>query len=156
MSLDTGVAQVGANTLTLGDPLFKDVGNDGSFNGSDAGIAGVTVQLLNGSSVVIDSATTDASGIYQFTNLASSYRVRLPAENFQAGGATVGFTSSTGVNNAFEARTRPARTPISMATTMAPRLDPRPANWLHPDRRVITLVTTPEPINDGDPMLTQT
>ena len=72
-------------TGSIGDLVFKDIGNDGTFNGTfngtDAGIAGITVNLYedtNGNGV-LDAATdalvattsTNGSGIYSFTGLAT-------------------------------------------------------------------------------------
>ena len=47
----------------------------------DAGIAGVTVQLVNLSNQVIATTTTDANGAYSFTDLAAgSYAVKVPTD----------------------------------------------------------------------------
>ena len=66
---------------------------DGNFNnvrdaGTDAAIAGATVELLNaGTGTVITTATTDANGAYSFTNLdpliVYTLREALPAGNYQ-------------------------------------------------------------------------
>ena len=68
-------------TGSIGDLVFKDIGNDGAFNGADTGIANITVNLYedtNGNGV-LDAATdalvattsTNGSGIYSFTGLAT-------------------------------------------------------------------------------------
>ncbi|MBM3881161.1 MAG: DUF2341 domain-containing protein [Verrucomicrobia bacterium] len=91
------------NNFSVGNRVWRDNGagggtaNDGIRNGSEPGIANVTVQLLDSTGAVIRTTTTDASGYYRFDNLsAGSYRVRIPATNFQASNPLVGLSSSTG------------------------------------------------------------
>ena len=66
-------------TGSIGDLVFDDKGNDGTFNGADVGIPNVTVNLYedtNGNGVIdagdalIATDGTDGSGIYGFTGLA--------------------------------------------------------------------------------------
>jgi uncharacterized repeat protein (TIGR01451 family)/fimbrial isopeptide formation D2 family protein len=65
-----------AASSTIGDQIFLDVDGNGSFGGSDVGLPGVTVALLNNSGVVIASTTTNASGQYSFPGLpAGTYTV---------------------------------------------------------------------------------
>src|SRR5262249_35332589 len=69
--------------LSLGDFVFNDVNNDGSFGGADTGIVGVPVALLDGSGNPIlgpgnvpITTTTDGTGHYLFTDLVpGTYRV---------------------------------------------------------------------------------
>ena len=67
-------------TGSIGDLVYKDIANDGVFNGADSGIANVTVWLYEdtNSNGVIDSgdmqiasAVTNGSGIYTFSGLAT-------------------------------------------------------------------------------------
>ncbi|HVK08542.1 MAG TPA: SdrD B-like domain-containing protein, partial [Gemmataceae bacterium] len=97
LTVDFGVRLAAtANTLTLGDQVFVDTNNNGTKDGTEAGIGGVTVQLLNGQGAIIRTAVTDAQGNYRFTNLAAGdYQVQLAATNFLTGGVLVGYTSST-------------------------------------------------------------
>ncbi len=54
----------------IGDRVWKDLDRDGLQGGAEAGASGVTVRLYRpGSSTALASATTDASGLYTFTNL---------------------------------------------------------------------------------------
>jgi uncharacterized repeat protein (TIGR01451 family) len=77
--------------------VFLDQNNNAIQNGADAGISGVTLELLNGSGVVIATTTTDASGSYSFGGLApGSYSVREPA---QPAGTSNGSTSAGAVPN---------------------------------------------------------
>jgi uncharacterized repeat protein (TIGR01451 family) len=80
MTADFGFTPAG--TGSIGDTVFKDVGNDGTFNaGIDTGIQNVTVWLYEdtngngridaGQDTLIFTQTTDANGNYLFTNLAT-------------------------------------------------------------------------------------
>ena len=71
--------------------------------GGESGAANVIVTLLDGSGGVVNNpltgqpytATTNATGLYTFTNLISgTYRVRIDAANFQSGGPLAGYLSS--------------------------------------------------------------
>ncbi len=88
----------GFYTVSLGDTIWFDADNSGTLDaGEQTAPAGVVVELLDESGVLIASTTTDADGTYEFTGLAEGeYSVRLPATNFVAGGPLDGFISSTG------------------------------------------------------------
>ena len=71
---------------SIGDRVFEDIANDGAFNGSDAGISGVTVRLYedtNGNGVFDQgdvSVLTNSQGNYSFNSLAAgTYSIRLVA-----------------------------------------------------------------------------
>ena len=73
---------------TLGDKVWLDNGsgggtaNDGLQNGTEPGVAGITVTLYNNSGTVVGSTITDAYGYYLFENIvAGTYSVgfTLPA-----------------------------------------------------------------------------
>jgi hypothetical protein len=77
---------IGLNNLaSIGDKVWLDNGagggisSDGIQNGTEPGVAGITVTLYNNSGTVIGTTVTDAYGIYLFDNLV-------------AGNYTVGFT----------------------------------------------------------------
>ena len=58
--------------------VFVDANKDGIDN-SEAGVAGVTVQLLTAAGVLVATTTTDANGGYAFTGLdAGDYKVAFP------------------------------------------------------------------------------
>ncbi len=100
MSRDIGFSSavsVPAHNLTIGNLVFRDTNNDGLFDSSDAGIAGVVLELLDATGAATgQTATTDANGNYKFGSLAEgAYKVRIAASNFNAGGALAGYTSST-------------------------------------------------------------
>ena len=78
-AIDFGYQPGGAGSI--GDLVFEDVGNDGSYDSAlgDAGITNVTVWLYedtNGNGVIdpddalIGTTSSDANGLYTFTNLA--------------------------------------------------------------------------------------
>ena len=87
---------------SLGNRVWFDDGrgggtaNDGIQNGTEVGIDGVTVNLLDNLGNVIATTVTTAGGYYRFDNLApGSYTVEIPASNFVApGGVLAGMTSS--------------------------------------------------------------
>ncbi|MGC8669451.1 MAG: SdrD B-like domain-containing protein [Chthonomonadales bacterium] len=63
----------------VGGRLFWDKNNDGVFNNTDVPLAGQTVQLYSGSTLVA-TAVTDAQGMYSFANIAAgNYTVQAPA-----------------------------------------------------------------------------
>ncbi len=99
--------------MSLGSNVFGDDGcgagmpNDGLRTGCEAGIGGVTLELLQsdcstpvttlGSPI---TAVTDANGDYLFTGLTpGDYCVRVSASNFQSGGVLEGSFSSDGYAN---------------------------------------------------------
>jgi SdrD B-like domain/PKD domain/Periplasmic copper-binding protein (NosD) len=73
---DSGVSQSASLTIDITNAhvdfsgrVFNDLNNDGLFNGSDAGLADVTVSLFAESnlSTPIATQTTDSNGLYTFT-----------------------------------------------------------------------------------------
>ena len=76
--------------LSLGDFVFVDADNNGSFGAGDTPRDGVAVELLNGAgTVVLQSTVTAGGGLYGFAGLTTGdYRVRITPP--------AGFTSSTG------------------------------------------------------------
>ncbi|NBB22423.1 hypothetical protein GVN20_23925, partial [Runella sp. CRIBMP] len=70
---------------SIGDYVWKDADNDGVQDATEAPVAGVIVQLLQGTTVVATD-TTDASGLYLFSNLSSgSYQVKILTASLPAG-----------------------------------------------------------------------
>jgi len=75
---DAGVLPLRAQ---LGDFVFEDTNEDGIQDAGEPGIAGVTVNLLQGGAVIATD-TTDAQGAYEFTDLpAGTYVVEVVAPN---------------------------------------------------------------------------
>jgi len=85
------------SSLTLGNLVYKDNNNNSVFDGGDAGINGVLLNLYAddgdgvldaGDGAAIASATTAGGGLYTFTNLCpGDYIVEAAASNFNPGGA---------------------------------------------------------------------
>ena len=62
---------------SLGDLVWHDLNANGIQEAGEAGVAGVTVNLLNAADAVIATTTTNASGIYGFSNLVpGTYKVQ--------------------------------------------------------------------------------
>ncbi|OWK43206.1 hypothetical protein FRUB_02805 [Fimbriiglobus ruber] len=86
-------------TLSLGNLIWSDTNNDGMVDGTEAGIPGVVVDLLDGSGNLVATTTTNATGNYLFTDLIpGTYQVQIDASNFAAGGPLANQVSSTGAN----------------------------------------------------------
>ena len=93
---DAGFVSATAN-LTLGGMVFNDADGSGTFDDGENPIAGVSVDLIGGTSILAQATTTtDANGAYSFSGLvAGDYRVRLSASNFTGSGKLVGLTPSS-------------------------------------------------------------
>lgn len=65
-------------TYTISDKVWFDADNGGDLDAGESGISGVTVDLLDASSFVIASTTTDSSGDFSFSGLGNgNYRLRI-------------------------------------------------------------------------------
>jgi protocatechuate 3,4-dioxygenase beta subunit len=66
--------------ITIGNQVWADTNNNGVFDSaSEAGISGLTVELLNNADEVIATTTTNASGVYSMLVYQPGvYRVRIP------------------------------------------------------------------------------
>ena len=104
---------------TISGLVFLDQDNSGTKDVADTALAGVTVQLLQGVSVVA-TTTTDASGAYSFSGLApGTYTVSEPT---QPAGTSNGKTIPGAVGNGGTAGTAtgPAVTPSQIAGLILP------------------------------------
>jgi hypothetical protein len=91
---------------TLGNLVFIDNGagggtaNDGILNGTEVGINGVTVNLLDENGELISTTTTAGGGLYSFTNLpATSYSVQYVLPTGYAWSGTTAATNDPATNN---------------------------------------------------------
>lgn len=74
--LDWGFA--GGTFGSIGDTIWLDEDGDGVEDGGEPGIAGVTVNLLDGGGAIIATTTTDDQGSYDFTGVpAGTYSVEV-------------------------------------------------------------------------------
>ncbi|MBF6641155.1 carboxypeptidase regulatory-like domain-containing protein, partial [Flavobacterium sp. J49] len=70
------------NLGSIGNFVWNDTNANGIQDSGETGIAGVTVQLLNSSNVVIATTTTNANGNYLFSGLiAGTYTVTFSTPN---------------------------------------------------------------------------
>jgi uncharacterized repeat protein (TIGR01451 family) len=66
---------------SIAGTVYLDQNNNGVQNGADAGISGITIELLNSVGSVIQTTTTDANGNYRFAGLdPGTYSVREPTQ----------------------------------------------------------------------------
>ncbi len=85
----------GTNLSSIGDTVFLDEDGDGSQDAGEAGISGVTVDLLDSGGNVVATTTTDSSGNYDFVGLAAGdYQVRVT----DVGQVLTGLNLSAGTN----------------------------------------------------------
>ena len=114
IAFTTGVP--GANThvldfgftsaVALGNRVWRDDGagggtiNNGVQDGSEAGIAGVELQLYRvGMATAVASTTTDSNGYYFFDNLMpGDYYLQIPASEFASGQPLANLASSSGAD----------------------------------------------------------
>jgi len=98
-SYDFGFAE---GLVGIGGTVFDDRGagggkvNDGAQNGTEPGIGGVTVILLDDMGNQVDMTTTNPDGTYLFTGLPEGdYQVFIPASNFDDTNALDGLPFSS-------------------------------------------------------------
>ncbi|WP_432377511.1 SdrD B-like domain-containing protein [Duganella sp. P38] len=76
LSVDAGIV---ATPATIGDRVWEDSNHNGVQDAGEAGIAGVTVNLLDASGNQVGTTTTDASGNYHFSVAPGTYSVAVVA-----------------------------------------------------------------------------
>ena len=76
---------------SISGTVFLDLNNNALQDGAEAGLSGVSLELLNSGGTVLASTTTDASGAYRFDGLLpGTYAVREPNQpTDSSNGATV-------------------------------------------------------------------
>ena len=83
--------------VMIGDFVWNDANANGIQDTGETGIQGVTL-TLNGTSdagtTITDTATTDSTGHYLFTEVPGTYNVSIDAANFNSGNALHGYTAS--------------------------------------------------------------
>jgi protocatechuate 3,4-dioxygenase beta subunit len=97
--IDAGIYLQDPAKAALGNKVWYDVNNDGKQDSTEAGVAGVTVQLLDAGGNVVATTVTDAFGNYMFNNLApGTYGVQFVTTTLPAGFAFS--PSNAGTNDA--------------------------------------------------------
>jgi len=94
------IAGACARVFDISGTVFTDADEDGVKDASETGIANVTVNLLNSSSMVICTAMTNATGGYIFETVpAGNYTVEVDANTVASTGTTyVGASTPTTIN----------------------------------------------------------
>ncbi len=99
--IDFGYQTPNTATASIGDRVWNDVNGDGVQDAGEAGINGVTVQLLDAANNVVATATTSGDGNYTFSNLAAgTYTVRIVPATLPAGVAPTYDLDGVGTPNA--------------------------------------------------------
>jgi serine-aspartate repeat-containing protein C/D/E len=84
--IDFGYQTPVTATGSIGDRVWNDVNGDGTQDPSEAGLNGVTVQLLDGTNTLVATTATAGNGNYTFSNLAAgTYTVRIVAASLPPG-----------------------------------------------------------------------
>lgn len=78
----SGVDQ-GYYRTELGGTVWRDYNENGTADGGEPGLGGLTVELLNNSASVVGTTSTDPNGAFLFGDLSSgNYRVRITRGSF--------------------------------------------------------------------------
>ncbi len=138
------------NPMSVGDTVYLDINNNGTKDNGESGISGVTVELYEDTDssgdytdnvdTLVGTVTTDAAGIYVFTDLLpGDYIALIPISEFAVGQPLFGHVSS-----------------------LASAVAPLPNTDINNDDNggliagigvasaAITLASAAEPTNDGD------
>ncbi|WP_431099031.1 SdrD B-like domain-containing protein [Polaromonas aquatica] len=118
-SVNNNFAEVVPSSIS--GKVFKDLNNNGTQDGADDPLAGVTIELRDaGGNALVATTVTDAAGNYSFANLLpGSYSVVEPA---QPAGTSNGITTAGAVPNGGTpgTATTPAVTPSRISSIVLP------------------------------------
>lgn len=117
-SVNNNFAEVVPSSIS--GKVFKDLNNNGTQDGSDDPLAGVTIELRDAGNALVATTVTDAAGNYSFGNLPpGSYSVVEPA---QPAGTSNGITTAGAVPNGGTpgTATTPAVTPSRISSIVLP------------------------------------
>src|SRR5436190_1261516 len=97
---------------SIGDLVWQDTNGNGIQDTGETGIAGVTVKLFSGSTLV-STTTTSASGAYQFNGLApGSYTVQVDTTSAALAGFMATAVNATGSTSANDSNANPSTTAL--------------------------------------------
>ena len=95
VDLDAGLRLAGASPITIGNLVWLDGNNNGTFD-SGEGLAGVTVVLYDGLGNELARQVTDSSGNYTFTGVApGNFRVAVDPSTLPAGASEIADPDAT-------------------------------------------------------------
>src|SRR5205807_2270219 len=98
--------------LTVGDLVWQDSNGNGIQDSGEPGIAGVTVKLYQGSTL-LSTTTTGATGAYQFSGLApGSYTVQVDATSAALAGFVATTVNAAGSTAATDSNANPSTTAL--------------------------------------------
>ena len=88
-----------ARPATIGDLVWHDLDADGVRDGGEPGLAGISVELVDGGGAVVQTTSTDIDGAYSFTGVnPASYTVRVDLTTLPTGVNTgAPFVATAGV-----------------------------------------------------------
>src|SRR5205807_652189 len=96
--------------VTVGDLVWHDTNGNGIQDSGEPGIAGVTVKLYHGSTLV-STTTTSATGAYQFSGLApGSYSVQVDTTSAALAGFVATAVNAAGSTAANDSNANPSTT----------------------------------------------
>jgi len=69
--------------MHLGDKVWMDTNNNGAQDSDEEGVEGVIVKLIDDDNTVVQTATTDAAGHYEFTVMTpGKYRIEFDSDHY--------------------------------------------------------------------------
>jgi hypothetical protein len=95
--VDFGYTHDDPTAAAIGDRVWSDGDGDGVQDPGEPGVAGVTVNLVNGSGITVDTTTTGPDGSYLFTGVAAGdCTIEIDSVSLGSGRALEGFTATVG------------------------------------------------------------
>ncbi len=91
-SVDFGFSGEILQTFSIGNQVWFDDDGDGLRDPTEGGVPGAVVLLIDAGGTTVQTTTTDADGLYLFTEVpAGNYAVKIADENFVAGAVLDGY-----------------------------------------------------------------
>ncbi len=97
LDVDFGYSNADPASAIIGDFVWSDADADGVQDAGEIGLAGVDVELIDGTGAVVATTTTGSDGSYLFAGVTpGEYTVRIAAAELGTGGTLEGFNATTG------------------------------------------------------------